>query len=221
METISKYHLKILTVSIELFISFSVNESFSVIKMDFVLSLSLSDIGDVVLSKKSVRFSCKYARLVTSAQNYTVESFADDIDEVTDDTTGIGELPYSMEIISGSMGGFSTIKVNADHGFTNIYPRLISCSVSTGINHKSWPIHSFQNNKICSDSRLGVSFTKSKPDGINPAIEFQMRSFRFQDGSSELEDQEQQIVCTVMLQDTVPTIESNDCACYDETDCGK
>ena len=189
-----------------------------VIKMDFRLSLNAqSGLEDVVLSQQLVRFSCKYPRLVTSTQNYVVESF---VDEMTDDTTGYGELPFSMEVISGSMGGFSTIKINADHGFSKIYPRLISCSVSAGINHKIWPIHSFTN-QICADSRLDVTFTKLEPNGINPDIEFQMRSFRFNDGSSELEDQEQQIVCSVLLQETVPVIESNDCDCYDETDCGK
>ena len=187
--------------------------------MDFRLVLNAySGIDDVVMGKQSFRFSCKYPKLVTSTQKYIVESF---VDEQTDDTTGYGELPYSMEVISGSMGGFSTIKINADHGFSQIYPRLISCSVSAGKNHKIWPIHSFKNDQICVDSRLGVTFIKSEPNGVNPDIEFQMRSFRFNDGSSELEDQEQRISCTVILQNTVPMIKSNDCVCYDQNDCGE
>ena len=105
-------------------------------KWTFYLLGEQSELEDVVLSHQSVKFSCKYPRLVTSTQNYIVESF---VDEITDDTTGYGELPYSMEVISGSMGDFSTIKINADHGFSNIYPRLIGCSVS---------FHSFIRSKI-------------------------------------------------------------------------
>ena len=211
-------HLTILNVSVDLNIS-KIILWISVIKMDFVLSFSeQSELEDVVLSQQSVKFSCKYPRLVTSTQNYIVESF---VDEITDDTTGYGELPYSMEVISGSMGDFSTIKINADHGVSDIYPRLIGCSVSAGTNHKIWPVHSFKNNQICADSRLSVTFTKLQPNGINPDIEFQMRSFRFNDGSSELEDQEQQIICSVRLQDNVPMIASEDCHCFDETQCGK
>ena len=92
------------------------------------------------------------------------------------------------------------------------------CKVVDSTNsHAVYLIHSFANNSICFDSaRLNVAQTE-----FSPNASFNMRTFRFNDGGSATEAQEQTVICTLHL-DPVNEIsreQGNECSCYTQTEC--
>ena len=78
-------------------------------------------------------------------------------------------------------------------------------------------MHSFENDSICFDSaRLNVAQTE-----FSPNASFNMRTFRFNDGGSATEPEEQTVICTLHL-DPVNEIsreQASECSCYTQTEC--
>ena len=71
------------------------------------------------LSQKSIKFSCKFARRVETAEIFTPGDLLGEEDEVI----AMGYLSYSMNVQTGVVGGMTTIQIVSDHNLENIYPR--------------------------------------------------------------------------------------------------
>ena len=66
-----------------------------------------------------MKLSCKFARKVEAGEVFEAGDLPDEEDEVV----SIGFLSYSMNVQSGSLGGFTNIEIISDHELDYIYPR--------------------------------------------------------------------------------------------------
>ena len=69
-------------------------------------------------SQGTIKFTCKYARLVETNKVFEAGTLED-----ADEITAMGELTYSMIVTPGNFGAMTNIKIVDDHGVDKIYPR--------------------------------------------------------------------------------------------------
>lgn len=181
-------------------------------------SIALNDNQSMVFNTGgSINFECTYARYISISTSINVDSPPDSLT-----ATGVGGLSYDMTVDMGELGGNTSVSITPNHSLS-VYPRLLECNIQSG-DFVVYPVHSFPDDQgaiaTCFDqSRLNFQqlITATSLD-----INFEMRSFRFNDPTvAQTDAQEQVFTCSLYIdsENTFDPSTNEDCSCYTEEEC--
>ena len=128
--------------------------SYLVLYLRYTLTNSDSEsskmLNNIVLdSDEAIQFACKYPREVSTEAEYDVKAKGDDIEETSE-----GVLNYEMTVTDAEAGGIVNVQIKPLHSLA-IAANVRDCTISFGGNELHL-IHSFKNNEVCLDKRLGT-----------------------------------------------------------------
>jgi len=107
-------------------------------------------LNNIVLdSDEAIQFACKYPREVSTEAEYDVKPKGDDIEETSE-----GVLNYEMTVTDAEAGGTVNVQIKPLHSLA-IAANVRDCTISFG-GLELHLIHSFKNNEVCLDKRLGT-----------------------------------------------------------------
>lgn len=169
----------------------------------------------IVFYGRVTTFRCRYPRQLTVSGNVTVTD-----DPEVDPFVANGFLQYDMvaRTNQGTNGQRTSVTITAQHGLnlaTNVQKCTITYDNMPG--DAIYPIHNFED-AVCLDNRIESTF--SVPNGNSTVITLDWRTFHFNSGNQNQEQQNHDINCLIHADETLSVnAPLPNCDCYTPTEC--